>query len=60
MLLHPFLSLIHSCAQVSLVSALIALFEEGAETKLEVSQFYLVPFQEATRHFRVTLSLSAV
>jgi len=59
MLLHPFLNFIDSCAQVSWVLALNVL-PEGAERKLEVSQFFLVPFQEATRRFRVTMSLSAV
>jgi len=56
---HPCLTFIHSCAQVSWVLALNVL-PEGAERKLEVSQFFFVPFQEATRRFRVTMSLSAV
>ena len=59
MLLHPFLTFIHSCAQVSWVLALNAL-PEGAERKLEVSQLFFVPFQEATRRCRVAMSLSAV
>ena len=58
MLLHPFLTFIHSCAQVSWVLAFNVL-PEGAERKLKVSQFFFVPFQEATRCFRVTMSLSA-
>jgi len=45
--------------QVSWVLALNVL-PEGAERKLEVSQFFFVPFQEATRRFLVTMSLSAV
>jgi len=59
MLLHPFLTFIDSCAQVSWVLTLNVL-PEGAERKLEVSQFFFVPFQEATHRFRVTMSLSAV
>jgi len=59
MLLHPFLIFIHSCAQVLWVLALNVL-PEGAERKLKVSQFFFVPFQEATRRFQVTMSLSAV
>jgi len=59
MLLHPFLTSIHSCAQVSWVLALNVL-PEVAERKLEVSQFFFVPFQKAMRRFRVTMSLSAV
>jgi len=59
MLLHPFLTFIDSCAQVSWVLALKVL-PEGAERKLEVSQFFFVPFQKATRRFRVTMSLSAI
>jgi len=48
----------HSFAQVSWVLAL-NVFPQGAERNLEVSQFLFVPFQEATRRFRVTMSLSA-
>jgi len=59
MLLHPFLTLIHLCAQVSWFLAPNVL-PEGAERKLEVSQFFFIPFQEVTRRFRVTMSLSAV
>jgi hypothetical protein len=59
MLLHPFPTFIHSCAQVSWVLALYVL-PEGAEKKLEVSQFFFVPFQEAARRFRVTISPSTV
>jgi len=33
---------------------------EGAERKLEISQFFFIPFTEATRGFRVTMSLSTV
>jgi len=57
--LHSFLTFIHLCAQVSWVLALNVL-PEGAERKLEVSQLFFVPFQEATRRFRATMSLSAV
>ena len=57
MLLHPFLTFIHLCAQVSWVLACYVL-PEGAGKKLEVSQFFFVPFQEASRRFRVTISLS--
>jgi len=57
-LLHTFLTFVHSCAQVSWVLALYVL-PEGAEKKLEVSQFFFVPFQ-ATRRFRVKLSPSTV
>jgi len=59
MLLHPFLTFIHSCAQVFWVLALNVL-PEGAERKLEVSQFFSVSFQQATRRFQVTISLSAI
>jgi len=59
MLLHPLLPFIHSCAQVSWVLALNVL-PEGAERKPEVSQFFFVPFQEATHRFWVSMSLSAV
>jgi len=50
----------HFCpsAQVFWVLALNIL-PEGAERKRKVSQFFSVPFQ-ATRRFRVTMSLSAV
>ena len=42
----------NASAKVSWVLAL-NVFPEGAERKLEVSQFFFVPFQEATRRFRV-------
>jgi len=57
--LHPFLTFIQSCAQVFWVLTLDVL-PEGAKRILEVSQFFFVPLQEATRRFRVTMSLSAV
>ena len=59
MLLHPFLTFTHLCAQVSWVLALNVLIQ-GAERKLEVSQLFFILFQEATCGFRVTMSLSAV
>ena len=58
MLLHPFLTFIHSCAQVSWVLALNV--PEGAERKLEISQFFFVSFQEAACRFWVTMSLSDI
>jgi len=43
MLLHPFVTFIHLCAQVSWVLALNVL-PEGVEGKIEVLQFFFVPF----------------